>query len=114
MAKTEFKELLYCIGCGNCLIHCPMYNTIGNEFGSESNLGGKGIAYQSLYSDERNEKLEFCLSCGRCKENCPVELDIPAMIKKIRSDGISSEIYYFLKAHVIWGYYQILLRSKAN
>ncbi|MGB8218379.1 MAG: LUD domain-containing protein [Candidatus Methanoperedens sp.] len=114
MAKTEFKELLYCIGCGNCLLHCPMYNTIGNEFASDSNLGGKGIAYQSLYSEERNEKLEFCLTCGRCKENCPLELDIPAIIKKIRSDGISSEIYYFLKAHVIWGYYQVLLRSKGH
>ncbi len=113
MAKTEFKELLYCIGCGNCLLHCPMYNTIGNEFGSDSYLGGKGIAYQSLYSDERNDKLEFCLTCGRCKENCPVEMDIPAMIRKIRSDGISSEIYYFLKAHVVWGYYQVLLKSNA-
>ncbi|MCZ7381447.1 MAG: 4Fe-4S dicluster domain-containing protein, partial [Candidatus Methanoperedens sp.] len=114
IAKTGFKELLYCIGCGNCLIHCPMYNTIGNEFGSESNLGGRGIAYHSLYSDERNEKLEFCLTCGKCKENCPVELDIPAIIRKIRSDGISSEIYYFLKSHMIWGYYQILLKSKAH
>jgi L-lactate dehydrogenase complex protein LldG len=113
MAKTGFKELLYCIGCGNCLIHCPVYNTIGNEFASENNLGGKGIAYHSLYSDGKNEKLEFCLTCGRCKENCPLELDIPAIIRKIRSDGISSEIYYFLKSHMIWGYYQILLKSKA-
>jgi L-lactate utilization protein LutB len=111
MAKTGFRELLYCIGCGNCLIHCPMYNTIGNEFGSDCHLGGRGVAYHSLYSDEKPEKLEFCLTCGRCKENCPLELDIPAIIKKIRSDGISSEIYYFLKAHVIWGYYQILLKS---
>ncbi len=111
LAKTGFKELLYCIGCGNCLIHCPMYNTIGNEFASESHLGGRGIAYCSLCSDERNEKLGFCLTCGRCKKNCPLELDIPAIIKKIRSNGISSEIYYFMKSHMIWGYYQMLLKS---
>jgi len=27
-----FRELLYCIGCGYCLVHCPMYNTIGTDY----------------------------------------------------------------------------------
>jgi len=114
LARNGYKELLYCIGCGNCLIHCPMYNTIGNEFAMDNHLGGKGIAYYSLYNNERHEKLGFCLTCGKCKENCPLELDIPAIIKNIRSDGISSELYYFLKSHMIWAYYQILLKSKAR
>jgi L-lactate dehydrogenase complex protein LldG len=114
LANNGFKELLYCIGCGNCLLYCPMYNTIGNEFAQDNYLGGKGIAYYSLYNKEKNEKLEFCLTCGKCKENCPLDLDIPAIIKKIRSDGISSEIYYFLKSHAIWIYYQLLLKSKAH
>jgi len=104
------RELLYCIGCGNCLLHCPMYNTIGNEFARDNYLGGKGIAYHSLYTNERDEKLEFCLSCGKCMENCPLELNIPAIIKILRSTGISSEIYYFLKSHSLWLYYQTLLR----
>ena len=26
-------ECLYCIGCGNCVVHCPVYNAVGNEFG---------------------------------------------------------------------------------
>ncbi|MDO9098607.1 MAG: LUD domain-containing protein [Candidatus Methanoperedens sp.] len=114
LARNGFKELLYCIGCGNCLIYCPMYNTVGNEYAIDNNLGGKGIAYYSLSNNEKNEKLELCLTCGKCKENCPLELDIPAIIKKIRSDGSSSEIYYFLKAHVIWGYYQLCLRLKTG
>jgi len=91
-----------------------MYNTIGNEYAIDNNLGGKGIAYYSLSNNEKNEKLELCLTCGKCKENCPLELDIPAIIKKTRSDGSSSEIYYFLKAHVIWGYYQLCLRLKTG
>lgn len=111
LARKGFKELLYCIGCGNCLIYCPMYNTIGNEYAIDNNLGGKGVAYYSLSNNEKNEKLELCLTCGKCKENCPLELDIPAIIRKIRSDGSSSEIYYFLKSHMIWGYYQLLLNA---
>jgi L-lactate dehydrogenase complex protein LldG len=112
LARNGFKELLHCIGCGNCLLYCPMYNTIGNEFAQDNYLGGKGIAYYSLYSNENNEKLELCLTCSKCKENCPVGLDIPGIIRKIRSNGIHSDVYYFLKSHMIWVYYQILLKSK--
>lgn len=110
LAKKGFKELLKCIGCGNCLLHCPMYNTIGNEYAIDSYLGGKGLAYYSVYTNEPNEKLELCLGCGKCMENCPLELDIPDLIKNLRSTGISSEVYYFLKSHIIWVYYQALLR----
>ncbi|HLB71384.1 MAG: LUD domain-containing protein [Candidatus Methanoperedens sp.] len=114
LVKNGFKELLHCIGCGNCLLFCPIYNTIGNEFARDNNLGGKGIAYYSLCNNEKDERLEFCLTCGRCKQNCPLELDIPAMIKKIRNNGVSSEAYYFLKSHMIWVYYQALLRLKTG
>ncbi len=110
LVKNGSKELLYCVGCGNCLLHCPMYNTIGNEFARGSHLGGKGIAYFSLYNNEKDEKLEYCLTCGKCRENCPLCLDIPGMIKRIRSTGISSDVYYFLKSHMLWLYYQAQLR----
>jgi L-lactate utilization protein LutB len=114
LAKTGAKELLYCVGCGNCLLHCPMYNTIGNEFARGSHLGGKGIAYHSLYSNEKDEKLKYCLTCGKCRQNCPLGLDIPEIIKRIRSTGQSSDVYYFLKSHTLWLYYQALLRLKAE
>ena len=114
LARKGFKELLKCIGCGNCLLHCPMYNTIGNEYAIDSYLGGKGLAYYSLYTDEPHEKLELCLRCGKCRENCPLELDIPEIIKNLRSTGVSSEFYYFLKSHMVWVYYQSLLRLEAE
>ncbi|NJD76874.1 MAG: lactate utilization protein [Candidatus Methanoperedens sp.] len=114
LAGNGFKEILYCVGCGNCLLHCPMYNTIGNEFAKGNNLGGRGLAYYSLYNNEKDEMLDFCLSCGRCKKNCPLELDIPAIIKKIRSSGVSSDIYCFLKSHMVWVYYQALLRLRID
>jgi L-lactate utilization protein LutB len=105
-----FKELLYCIDCGNCLLHCPMYNTVGNYFAEEKYLGGKGLAYQSLSKEEVNKKLEFCLTCGKCKENCPLSIDIPAVIRNIRSGSLPEEIYYFLKSHLLWLYYALRLK----
>ncbi len=111
LARNGFKELLMCIGCGNCLLHCPMYNTIGNEYAIDNYLGGKGLAYYSLYNNEKNDKLKFCLTCGKCRENCPLELDIPGIIKKIRSRGIPSDIYYFLKSHTLWLFYTASLFS---
>ncbi len=52
--KKGFKKLLLCIDCGNCLLHCPMYNAVGNYFAEEKYLGGKGLALQSLTKEEVN------------------------------------------------------------
>ncbi len=104
-----FRELLFCIDCGNCLLHCPMYNTVGNNFAEEKYLGGKGLAYKSLTEDEVNSKLEFCLTCGKCREHCPLSIDVPAVIRKIRSDSLGEEAYYFLKSHLLWLFYNVRL-----
>jgi L-lactate utilization protein LutB len=110
--EKGFKEILYCIDCGNCLLYCPMYNTVGNYFAEDKYLGGKGLAYQSLSKEEVNKKLEFCLTCGKCKENCPLEIDIPSIIRKLRGDKLPSEIYYFFKSHLLWLYHALRLKLK--
>ncbi len=108
--EKGFRELLYCIDCGNCLLHCPMYNTVGNYFAEDKYLGGKGLAYRSLSGEEANKKLEFCLTCGKCRENCPLSIDIPAVIRNIRSESLPEEIYYFIKSHLLWLYYNVRLK----
>jgi L-lactate dehydrogenase complex protein LldG len=108
-----YEELLFCIDCGYCLLNCPMYNTIGNNFASGKNLGGKGLAYSILYDPddiEVRKKLELCLTCGHCKKNCPVCIDIPSIIKKLRSKNLSNEIFFFLKSHFLWLYYNLMLK----
>ena len=110
--EQGYRELLFCIDCGNCLLHCPMYNTIGPEFAEDKYLGGKGLAYKSLADEEVNRKLEFCLTCGRCRENCPLSIDVPSVIRNIRSDSIPQELYCFFKSHLLWLYYNVRLKLK--
>jgi len=110
MIEKGYRELLFCIDCGNCLLHCPVYNTVGNYFAEGRYLGGKGIAHLSLLKEEVNKKLEFCLTCGKCSEHCPLSIDIPAVIRSIRSESLPEEIYYFLKSHLMWLYYSVRLK----
>jgi len=105
-----FKEILYCIDCGNCLLHCPMYNTVGNAFASGKNLGGRGLALSCLSDEEVEKKLELCLTCGHCKEHCPMDIDVPSIIRMLRGDRLPEEIYYFLKSHLLWLYYIVRLK----
>ena len=108
--EQGFRDLLFCIDCGNCLLHCPMYNTIGTEFAEGKYLGGKGLAYKSLAQEDVDKRLEYCLTCGKCRSNCPLSIDIPAVIRKVRSDSVPQEVFYFLKSHLLWLYYNMRLR----
>ena len=92
LMNNGFREMFYCIGCGNCVIHCPAHNTFGDEF-----KGGRFALFSALYDGKSD--LRLCLSCKRCKKNCPLSLDIPSMISRARE---GSEIYNFVYSHVKW------------
>jgi len=82
------SELLYCIGCGNCLLTCPVYDLVGPAFGSPGHMGGIGVALSSnLESADRADEqgLFLCTACGMCKEQCPVSIDIRPEIFEGRS-----------------------------
>jgi len=92
LINNGFREMFYCISCGNCVIHCPAHNTFGNEF-----KGGRFALFSGLYNGKSD--LRLCLSCRKCKKNCPISLDIPSMISKARK---YNEIYNFIYSHAKW------------
>ena len=96
---TEFRELLYCIGCGECLLVCPAYRAFGPEY-SGREPGGRGAVLDAVLRDEQ-KALELCLSCGHCRKNCPLEIDIPAMVLKLREARLAG-VGNFLDAHLRW------------
>ena len=96
--KEAIDEALWCIGCGNCIVSCPVYNIVGNTYGYSSYLGGRGIALAKyLKGDEASvdSGLYMCTLCGICTENCPVATPTNEMIENLRDttqkDGFARE-----------------------
>ena len=109
---SEYRELLYCIGCGECLLVCPAYNVYGNDFGIDSDLGGRGVLYSKLSRKEASQDwagLDLCLTCNKCHQNCPVDIDIPSMIQRLRLKYHDKLVqpqlataYDFINSHLKW------------
>ena len=95
-------ECLYCIGCGNCVVHCPVYNAVGNEFGFNNYLGGRGVAMSRFIEDDEtcyNSGLYMCTLCGLCTLNCPVSIPTNDIIENMRK--LSADVGFYPKAHGI-------------
>jgi L-lactate dehydrogenase complex protein LldG len=89
--KKDYSDLLNCIGCGNCLLDCPAYNTVGSFFGSDGMLGGRGVALASLLrgvEEGVEDGLFLCTICGLCGEVCPLGIDAGKRLKDLRRQSL--------------------------
>ena len=89
--RKDLSDLLYCIGCGNCLLDCPTYNAIGPSFGADGMLGGRGVTLSSLQRGLREgieDGLFLCTTCGLCGEVCPVGIDSGKRLKDLRRSSL--------------------------
>ncbi|MBM3167307.1 MAG: lactate utilization protein [Chloroflexi bacterium] len=110
IADSDYRELLYCIGCGQCLLVCPAYSVYGSEFSANSQLGGKGVVYAALNGEEADGgELDICLSCRHCQKNCPLAIDTSAMVNRLRLERHRrlrephlAGAYDFVRAHIDW------------
>ena len=94
-AIKEGGECLLCIGCGSCIVTCPIYNEIGNEFGYKRYLGGRGVVLSSFIEGNKtcfDSGLFTCTLCGLCTDKCPVGIKTSDLIKNLRYDSIDANI----------------------
>lgn len=88
LADAEKRESLYCIRCGACLNHCPVYRKIGGHNYPWVYSGPIGaIITPQFHGVEKDPWLPFASSlCGACAEVCPVKIDIPKILLALRSE----------------------------
>ncbi len=83
--RGPHRDILKCIRCGACLNICPVYRR------------STGHAYKSVYSGPLGAVLTPALKgdkelakastlCGACKDVCPVDIPLPDMLLKLRSE----------------------------
>ncbi len=84
--NTFLKETLYCIKCGSCQLSCPIFQVIDGAWG-DIYTAAIGIPWTGITGSKDKAKALsfFCLQCGRCKEVCPMGINIPELIRKIKS-----------------------------
>lgn len=95
-AIESIGECLFCIGCGSCIVTCPVYNVIGNEFGFNNYLGGRGVAMSKFIQDSEtsfDSGLYKCTLCGLCTINCPVSISTNEIIEEIRETSKKDGFY---------------------
>src|ERR1700722_17286670 len=93
LAGEEKREALYCIRCGACLNHCPVYRKIGGHSFPWVYSGPIGAILTPQFLGMAHEPaLPFASSlCGACLEVCPVKIDIPKVLLELRADVKKAE-----------------------
>jgi L-lactate dehydrogenase complex protein LldF len=88
LADPGKREALYCLRCGACLNHCPVYRKIGGHNYPWVYSGPIGSVIGPLYRGlDRDPWLPFASSlCGACAEVCPVKIDLPRLLLDLRSE----------------------------
>ena len=93
LADREKRQSLYCIRCGACLNHCPVYRKIGGHNYPWVYSGPIGAIITPQFMGVAHEPwLPFASSlCGACGEVCPVKIDIPKLLLELRTEVHAAE-----------------------
>jgi L-lactate dehydrogenase complex protein LldF len=88
LADREKRQSLYCIRCGACLNHCPVYRKIGGHSYPWVYSGPIGAIITPQFQGVlQHPWLPFASSlCGACEEVCPVKIEIPKILLSLRSE----------------------------
>lgn len=98
------RDILRCIRCGACLNICPVYRrSSGHAYGHVYPGPVGAVLAPSLEGVESMGHLAKASSlCGACQEVCPVDIPIPDMLLKVRSQDSHNKG---------WGWFRLGARS---
>jgi L-lactate dehydrogenase complex protein LldF len=88
-ADPELRQTLYCIRCGTCLNHCPVYTRLGGHAYGFVYPGpiGKILTPQIEGLRAAGDLPTASTLCNACEEVCPVRIPLPGLIRRMRNES---------------------------
>ena len=91
--NDDFRESLYCLKCGGCMLVCPVFQAVGGHvFGGPVYPGGIGTLMTAMTESvaESAKTLDLCADCRKCQDFCPVGIRTGELLVKLKaSQGAS-------------------------
>ncbi len=86
-ADPLFSQVLRCVRCGACANVCPVYRLVGGHKMGYIYIGAIGIilSYFFFGRDKSRVLAQNCVGCEACSDICAGGIDLPRLIREIRS-----------------------------
>jgi L-lactate dehydrogenase complex protein LldF len=94
MVGGDFNDMLTCIKCGACLMHCPVWTAIGGHAYGWVYPGPMGsvLTPNLIGLEEACHLPNASTFCGRCQEICPQKIPLPRMLRKHRENAFTARL----------------------
>lgn len=82
-----FSQVFRCVRCGACANVCPVYRLVGGHKMGHIYIGAIGLILTYFFhgKDKAKNLIHNCINCEACKDICAGGIDLPRLIKEIRS-----------------------------
>ncbi|MEG2173231.1 MAG: LUD domain-containing protein [Desulfovibrionaceae bacterium] len=82
-----FSQIFRCVRCGACANVCPVYRLVGGHKMGYIYIGAIGLVLTYLFHGRERAKVlaQNCVGCEACKHVCAGGIDLPRLIREIRS-----------------------------
>lgn len=92
LEKVELREAAYCIKCGACHNHCPVYKQIGGQAYGTVYSGPIGsIITPFIFGENEYHHLPYASTlCGKCNDVCPVKINLTGLLIQKRKQIVNS------------------------
>jgi L-lactate dehydrogenase complex protein LldF len=100
-ADPQLRQTLYCIRCGTCLNHCPVYTRLGGHAYGFVYPGpiGKILTPQIEGLRAAGDLPTASTLCNACEEVCPVRIPIPGLIRRMRDESQDASAAAVIPGH---------------
>lgn len=88
-----FSQIFRCVRCGACANVCPVFRLVGGHKMGYIYIGAIGLILTYFFHGHDKARLlcQNCVGCESCKNVCGGGIDLPRLIREIRSRLTSEE-----------------------